>query len=517
MNYSRRTFLTTASAFSVGLGAGCASAFENALTSSDLVKRKNVLFLAIDDLRPTLGVDGDKLVKTPNIDRFAERGLVFERAYVQQAVCGASRASLLTGLRPDSTGIHDYFGRVSEYVPDAVTLNEQFTRSGYKSVAIGKVYHELGDNPEGWSERHYDTIEYQRGRRKQSASVDGYLSLVFSDSKPGVQGRLPMPYEAPDVGESAYPDGQNTIFAMQEMARFNQLGVPFFIGLGLRKPHLPFFAPKKYWDLYYRSDFELPASRTSPDGAPGYAKSNWEELRAYTGMPKGVDSMPDDEALSLIHGYHACISYMDANVGKVLNQLDELGLTDNTIVVFWGYHGWKLGELGAWSKHTYFEFDVIVPLIFAGPCVSAGRCSAFVEAVDIYPTLMEMAGLAAPKNLEGMSFVPLLEDPEQAWKPAAFSQYTRNGTEKGDLVGYSMKTEQFRYIVCVYKSDGQIVDGELYDHAVDPNETVNVIHQAQYQDDIIRLEAMRTHGWQGMQQDIASTQTQSTQNSFIQE
>jgi arylsulfatase A-like enzyme len=432
--------------------------------------KPNVLFIAVDDLRPELGCYGKTHIKSPNIDRLARSGVLFRRAYCQQAVCGATRASLLTGLRPDSTGIYGNTTHFRDRVPDVVPLPQHFKQHGYHVAGMGKIYH-LNDPP-SWSEpwKPFPGLVWLRPenvslieRKRAEARERGLTGKAL-----GRAARGPAT-ECADVADNAYPEGALADTAIETLRRLRDR--PFFLAVGFIRPHLPFNCPKKYWDLYRRDEIRLPRQQSPPKGAPKMALTNWGELRSYHEIPAN-GPVTDEQALDLIHGYYACTSYVDAQIGRVIEELGRLGLRENTIVILWGDHGWKLGDYGAWCKHTNFELDTHVPLILSDPTAEAnGRSSdALVEFVDIYPTLCEAAGLPLPDHLEGTSFAPLLADPQRPWKDAAFSQYPR-----GKIMGYSMRTDCYRLTQWLQREDPEeVVAVELYDHQSDPGETVNL-------------------------------------------
>ena len=332
----------------------------------------NVLFLVVDDLRVELGCYGETRAKTPHIDALASRGLLFERAYCQQAVCSPSRTSVLTGLRPDSTKVWDLETDFRNTVPDVVTLPQHFRQHGYHTQSIGKVFHKshMQDDAMSWS------IPSRRapGSNWINATSRELLgSLQKSADKHGLTGKpryyatLGPPTESADSEDDGYPDGRCTEMAIEALQRYSDTPeTPFFLAVGFIKPHLPFCAPTKYWDMYSREDLTLPANPLLPENCPKCAASSWGELRNYAGMPE-KGPVADHQARKLIHGYLACVSYIDTQIGKLLSELEELGMDGNTIVVLWSDHGWKLGEHGLWSKHTNFELDTRVPLIFSGP------------------------------------------------------------------------------------------------------------------------------------------------------
>lgn len=440
-------------------------------TTNAQPQRPNVLFIAVDDLRPEFGAYGKSYIHSPNLDRLAKLGVTFTHAYCQQAVCSPSRSSLLTGTRPDTTKVWDLVTHFRTAIPGVVTLPQHFKQNGYFVQGMGKLYHGGYDDPPSWSvpwSRPEVTVyalpenqtrqREDRARRRQEDRTGGYGPA----------------FESADVPDNTFHDGalaEMAIASLREMARKNQ---PFWLGVGFIKPHLPFVAPKKYWDLYDPAKIELAPNPFAPKYAPSYAVQPGGELRNYYGIPSGP--IPDDLARQLKHGYYAAISYMDAQLGKVLDELDRLKLRENTIIVLWGDHGWKLGEHGAWCKHSNVENDTNAPLLIAAPGMrSSGKKSAsLVEFVDVYPTLAELCGLKLPGHLEGTSLVPVLRDPAKSVKAAAFSQYPRNPQGK-QLMGYSMRTDRYRFTRWVYRSDPSKVDAvELYDHRTDPQENVNI-------------------------------------------
>jgi arylsulfatase A-like enzyme len=429
-------------------------------------ERPNVLFILVDDLRPELGAYGVERAVTPNIDRLASQGVLFERAYTQQAVCAPSRAVLLTGLRPDSTRIYDLNTPVRSVMPEHVTLPQHFRRHGYTTVALGKVYHHDDDDPQGWSVGPIEPEGEWRGRGHLSAeairAVEAYEAEHHDRS-----GRGPA-YEAPAVPDTAYEDGKIANRAIEQMRRLRDQ--PFFLAVGFKKPHLPFNAPRKYWDLYPPEQIRLPDNYFKPEGVTPYSLANFGELRNYTVIPK-QGPVSDEKARGLIRGYLAATSYVDAQIGRVLEELDRLGLAENTVAVLWGDHGFKLGEHAEWVKHTNFEIDTRVPLMVRSPGTTraGGRSRAFVETVDIYPTLSELAGLPAPAH-QGLSFAPLLWDPNRAWKRAAFSQYPRGG----GVMGRGIRTDRYHYIEWQRGPTREVVAREIYDHQVDPQENRNL-------------------------------------------
>jgi arylsulfatase A-like enzyme len=479
---------------------GLASAFVLAPLSSfaqESGKRPNVLFIAVDDLRPQLGCYGQSQIKSPNIDRLARRGMLFERAYCQQAICMASRASLLSGCRPDKGQIFKN-GPLFTHVPDALTLNQHFVNNGYEAVAMGKIYHHASDYARGWSRPWFQAKGEWKGR--------GYLSkesqalINDGEGEPSTSKRTGMgpAFESPDVPDNAYGDGIIAEHAIRELNRLKDK--PFFMAVGFTRPHLPFNAPRKYWDLYKKDDIRLSDNPLVPKGAPKETLTDWGELRGYVGMPKS-GPMPEDLARQLIHGYYASVSYVDAMIGKVLDEMERLGLADKTVVVLWGDHGWKLGDYGMWCKHTTFEIDTHVPMIISAPGMKArgARTSALTEFVDIYPTLAELCGLALPAHLEGASMVPLLSDPGLPWKRAAFSQYPSRG-----LMGYSVRSGRWRYTEWIDIKDGTIKERDLYNHENGPLAAANQVSEPALADTVKELSRLldKGQGWKAVKRDV---------------
>ena len=469
---------------------GCRPASDTDTATEE--KPPNVLFIAIDDLRPELGCYGKDYIHSPNIDRLAQQGLVFDRAYCQQAVCSPSRTSLMTGLRPDATGVYDLQTHFRETVPNVVTLSQHFVQQGYHAEFWGKIYHAALLDSVSWSVEGANQdrrVEPQWPQENWRAYVLERSNAIADQNEGGG-----LPYERAAVPDTAYPDGIVAARAIETLRKLRHGEQPFFLAVGFYKPHLPFNAPQKYWDLYDSTDITLSAFPTPPQGAPDVALTEWEELRAYASVPTegGVD-----EALArrLIHGYRACISYTDAQVGKLLDELDRLDLRKNTIVVLWGDHGWKLGDYGDWCKHTNFDIDTRVPLMVSAPGMDnpGQRTDALVEFVDIYPSLCELAGLPLPTHLQGTSFVPLLEDPAQAWKDVALSQFPR---QQEKLMGYSLRTDRYRYTRWQQRDNGQTVARELYAHQDNALVAENLAEQSEYANVVQELDSLLDIRWQ---------------------
>jgi iduronate 2-sulfatase len=435
--------------------------------------RPNVLLICVDDLKPALGCYGDKLASTPNIDRLASRGLLFRAAYCNQAVCAPSRNSLLTGLRPQSLGIYDLGTHFRTSVPDVVTLPQYFKQQGYRTEALGKIFH-VGhgnhEDPASWSVPHFksDVIFYALRASKSPQGLTREEAL-FSNQPAGGLTRGAA-FEAADVADDAYPDGAMATEAIKRLrAASEHSKEPFFIALGFVKPHLPFCAPKKYWDLHDPEKFKLREFRRAPEGAPKFAPQYGGELRQYRDVPE-QGALSDDLRRNLIHGYYSAASYMDAQLGRVLDTFEELGLEKNTIVVLWGDHGWHLGDHGMWCKHTNYEQAARIPLIVVAPGVqSGGETSALVETVDLYPTVTELAGLPARDNLDGKSLVAVLQSPKTDLRDHVIHVYPR-----GERLGRAVRTSRYRLVE--WKKPGASAETailELYDYEADPMELKN--------------------------------------------
>ena len=435
------------------------------LGSALAAEKPNVLLICVDDLKPLLGCYGDTKAITPNIDKLAARSTLFEKAYCNQAVCSPSRNALMTGLRPDTIGIYDLATNFRVAVPNAVTLPQAFIHAGYETTGLGKIYHVGHGNDNdaaSWTIPHMvpKATAYALPENKTPERIN-----PKSDRGPAI--------ESADVPDETYLDGQ---VALEAIARLKQLkanpGKPFFLAVGIAKPHLPFIAPKKYWDLYQRAEIPLAAFRKAPEGAPAFAPQYGGELRQYFGIPdKG--ELPDDLQRELIHGYYAATSYADAQIGKVLQALEDLKLADNTIVVLWGDHGWHLGDHSMWCKHTNYEEANRIPFLISAPGTAPGagkHSKAFAETVDLYPTLCELAGIPIPEKLDGVSLVNTLRDPKASTRDHVIHVYPR-----GEKIGRAIRTDRYRLVE--WKVPGAAADTailELYDYQKDPLETKNI-------------------------------------------
>ncbi len=490
--------------------------------SADKGSQPNILFIPVDDLRPELGAYGSEYVKTPNIDRLAEQGVTFMRAYCQQAVCNPSRASLLTGLRPDSIQVWDLKTNFRDNVPDVVTLPQFFKENGYTTIGLGKVFHNNDPDTISWTEvpeningfpfdpdavyLNDENLEIQRSK------IEGLKAA--GQSRIDQLGHWYVKANATEMAnaeDDAYYDGAQTTRAIEVLERLSTEDKPFFLSVGYYRPHLPFNAPKKYWDMYNRDEIPLAENQFVPEGVPAYLVHGEAELRGYadcSDLPLPGDSPWNlDRQREVKHGYYASVSYTDAQIGRLLDALDHLGLSENTIVVLWGDHGWKLGEHNGWGKQTTYEIDTRVPLIFSGAGVGTiGKSSrALTEFVDIYPTLCEMAGFPVPGYLQGTSLVPLIENPEIEWKSAVYSQfllgrYGRTTTIEGEQMGYAIRTDRYRYVewynwIGDRKEKGDFLRSELYDHNNDSQENKNLANHPDYKNLVDLLSKQLDEGW----------------------
>jgi iduronate 2-sulfatase len=452
------------------------------------------LFIAIDDLRPALGCYGDETAITPNIDRLAARGTVFNRAYCQLAVCAPSRLSLMTGRRPDTTKVWDLGTHFREALPDIVSLPQHFKNNGYHNCSIGKIYHGSGKpskDPPSWTVDPIFDANHDLGLRYATPENLAGKGLKRSAS------------ESADVPDETYIDGLICGKALEALDGYAKSGEPFFLAVGFKKPHLPFCAPGKYWDLYERKDIPAPSTTKHPKGAPELAVRSWKELEGYTDIP--ADGVLSQEKIQeLRHGYYACVSYIDAQVGRLLDQLDATDLADNTLICLWGDHGFHLGEQGLWTKANNYELSTRVPLIFSVPDQPnpGSTTDALVELVDVFPSLADACGLEVPGGVEGISLMPLLENPDLVLKSAAFSQYPRSRKgnrhrRHGDIMGYAVRTNHHRYVEWRDWGTGELEAHELYDHRSDPDETTNLASDPEHAEQIARLGKVLKAGWKG--------------------
>ncbi len=489
-------------------------------------ERPNILFVAIDDLRPELGCYGSPIAVTPTMDSLAAGGLMFNRAYCQQAICRPSRASLMTGLRPETTGLFHNYVSLRELQPEILTLPQHFIANGYQAAYSGKVFHH-GDTDEAfsWNVKATKTnlkkplayalpenIKLRKENRKRMTKKYGEAARYGLGSGPA--------YEQADVADEVYVDGYNTQTAIATLKEMVKDDRPFFLAMGYKLPHLNWVAPKKYWDLYQRDQIPLAQQTTAPEGGAAMGLHASFELRTRAGIPK-TGPINDELARTLKHAYLASVSYVDAQLGLLIDALNQTGLRDNTIIVIWSDHGWHLGDMGVWGKATNYEIGTRVPLIVWTPDMKLQRhqSDALVELIDIFPTLCELTGVESPKHLEGRSFAPLLKDPGQPWKSEVFSQYPNPALREwaanplsvgmretffgpllkeveqkivdqmgdkwdrelfeNDVMGYAIRTDRYRLVQWQNhkKKESEPIFVELYDLNTDPSETFNIAQE----------------------------------------
>jgi arylsulfatase A-like enzyme len=437
--------------------------------------KPNILFIVADDLRPDLGCYGHSGVHSPNLDRLATRGLLFERAYCQVALCNPSRTSLLTGLRPDTTQIYGNAGHFRDRRPDAVTMPQHFKSHGYTTQALGKIFHPGCEDEPSWSAPTWQPTAPRYGPEGRAIAAERAAKARQSGKRVRKQDELGPPWEAADAADEQLTDGETATQAIRAMAALQDR--PFFLAVGFLVPHLPFVAPKKYWDRYPRESIRLATNPLLPRDLPECAIHHWSELRAFVGMP-AAGPLDDQQAREAIRGYRAATSFLDAQVGRVLDELDRLALRDKTIVVFLGDHGWQLGEHAHWCKHTNFDIALRAPLIISAPGANAAgrKTAAIVEFVDLYSTLAELCGLPQPTAVDGLSFAPLFHAPREAWKRAAFSQYQRNVPNLGLAMGRSVRTNRYRFTEWTVP-EKDFVARELYYHQIDADENSNLANR----------------------------------------
>lgn len=482
----------------------------------------NILFIPVDDLRPEFGAYGDNTILTPNMDRLARQGVTFMRAYCQQAVCNPSRASLLTGLRPDSIQVWDLRTDFRDNVPDVLTLPQFFKQQGYTAIGLGKTFHNNDPDTISWTvipenidgfpfdpdAVYANEVNLEIQQMKIQALKDQGRSRIDQVGHWYVKANAT---ENADVDDDAYYDGAQTTRAIEILQELKADNKPFFLSVGYYRPHLPFNAPKKYWDMYQRDEIPLAVNQFVPEGSPAYLVHGEAELRGYSDCQDlplpNEEPWDEDRQREIKHGYFASVSYTDAQIGRLLDELDRLELTENTIIVLWGDHGWKLGEHNGWCKQTTYEIDTRVPLIFSGYGVDAkGKTSAaLTEFVDIYPTLCELARFPVPEHLQGSSLLPLLEDPDREWKSAAFSQFLlgrfgRTTTVEGEQMGYAIRTDRYRYVEWyVWDAEenmpGKLLLKELFDHQIDPLENKNIAEDPGSVNIVEALSQQLKKGW----------------------
>ncbi|RUA06889.1 MAG: sulfatase [Flavobacteriia bacterium] len=475
-------------------------------------QKTNVVFIIVDDLKPLINSWGEKEIKTPNLDSFVKESVAFTNAQAQQAVCAPSRVSFMTGMRPDYTQILDLKTHMRDKVPNSLTMPEYFKQNGYITAGLGKVLHGAkNDDPQSWSIPfiHDDQLPYSKltgppaDFQYQNKSTHRMYNELLKQKKQGEKfnirrklnelGARPA-VESEDVPDDALPDGAIAKRSIELLKDFQNKKQPFFLTIGFKKPHLPFVAPKKYWDLYKREDIKLAPYQKHAVGAPGYAYHKFGELKNYSDIKMNLDSqgrvIPKKQK-ELIHGYYAAVSYVDAQIGKVLKYLKDSGLEKNTIIVLIGDHGWHLGDHGLWCKQTNYEQATRTPLIIKAPGMKTNVINTHpAELIDIFPTLCEFTGLKTPEKLQGISLIPILNGSVKKVQDVALSQYPRNGK-----MGYSLRNDRYRYIEWHngdYKKSKDYIKGkidavEFYDYKKDPLETKNLAQDPAYAEIIKKM------------------------------
>lgn len=494
----------------------------NAQTPSE---RPNILLLSIDDLRPDLGCYGNKEIKTPNIDALAEKAMTILNTHCQSAVCAPSRASTMLGYRPDSTRVWYLGDEFRKIDPDAVTMPQYFHKTGYYTVNIGKIFHNFMPDSISWDEpdlrpypyntephlyRDGETYWYtEESKAIQEATRNKLLEKVNSPRELYADGWNRGPaLEFADLPDSVYYDDKQTTLALETIKRIKSKKRPFFMGLGYYRPHLPFVVPKKYWDLYPEGSVSPPPNPKLPENAPVMASSSNYELRFYhnpheIGRPEDPP-LPQQYVDSLRRGYYASVSFIDAQVGRLIEGLKQMGIYENTIIVLWGDHGWKLGDHNGWGKQTNFRIDTHTPLIIKAANQKQGKkIKALTELVDIFPTVCDLAGVEKAAYFQGTSLTPLFENPDRPWKEAVFSQFrrtVRSSKDGHEYMGYSMQTQRYHYVEWYRwdnktKTRGEYAARELYDHQVDFDETKNIVQHPENAELVKGLSKKLEKGW----------------------
>jgi len=419
-------------------------------------KKKNILFIMVDDLRPELNIYGENKISSPHIDALAKSGVVFNRAYSNVPVCGASRASLLTGIRPTSKRFLRYNASIKKEAPNELNLVKHLKNEGYTTISNNKITH-LKYDIEEWDEEWYPSSKKWRNY------ITEENILLESNGKHGYA------YESPDVDDDAYNDGETANKSIQDLKNLKATGKPFFLAVGFVKPHLPFNAPKKYWDLYDFNKIELPKNNQFQANVPSRARHLWGELRYYKDIPK-KGQVANEMAKKLIHGYYASVSYVDAQVGKLIKGLDDLGMRENTTIILVGDHGWSLMEHGLWVKHSNFEVALQVPLIISDSDIQKNKkTNSIAELVDLYPSICDLANISKPAHLEGNSLTNALKNPSKVFKNKAYARYQKGETLIADNFFY---TE--------WQINDKTIAKMLYDHNTDPDENRNLAIEDRY-------------------------------------
>ena len=443
------------------------------------VEKPNILFVIIDDLRPLISCQGDPVAVTPNLDKLAADGIVFERAYAQYPICGPSRGSFMSGMRPDTTGLMGNNTPFHEAVPNALTVNKYLMQQGYTVFGAGKIYHNsVGQD---WTEPYCKTEWLDHVKPENKARAD----VFFTKSSKG----LPPSIEAEDVPDDAYCDGQAASASEKWIAQAAKTDTPFAMFTGFRHPHLPWCAPKKYWDLYERSTMPIADNRYFPKGAPKIALKQYGELFGYSDIPNGKP-LTDELIRQCMHGYYACVSYADAQLGRLMNALKKAGVYEETLIVLCGDNGYQHGNNGVWTKGVCWETTNHVPLLMKVPGLGkqGQRSRALVELLDIYPTLCAATGLKTPKHCEGKSLLPLLQNPNRDWSEFSCSQF-----RKGKVIARSIRTDRYRFTL--WEKPDELVGTELYDYGNDPQGNENLAGKAECRRLVEKMTNLHRQNW----------------------
>jgi len=482
------------------------------------VKKPNILFIAVDDLRPELGIYGNKIIKSPNIDALGNDGVVFEKAFVQQAVCNPSRASVMTGLRPDYTKVWDLWTNFRDSIPDVVTLPQHLAKYGYVTTAIGKIYHNIFPDSLSWTEPKiflkqfpFDPDAYYVSEENLEIQKQRIQDRIDDNKKPK-KDRFGHYYvkanatEIIDGPDSLYYDGAQNIKALDKIEGLAKGDKPFFFGIGYYRPHLPYNAPKKYWDLYHADSIPSASNPYIPSNIPAFSVNTNLEIRGYANYkdtPSPLEGSLDEErSKHLKHGYYASVSYVDKLIGDLIKKLKELNIYDNTIIVLWGDHGYKLGEHNAWAKFTNYKIDTHAPLIIKSHKMAHNghKVNAFAEFVDIYPTLCDLTDTPLPDHLQGSSQLPLIDKSSLKGKEEVYSQFLKESywavPEGNEQMGYSILTSDHHYIYWMNWKTKEFTSDELYDLKNDPEENNNVSNNPENMEVISVLkDKLLNEGW----------------------
>jgi iduronate 2-sulfatase len=449
--------------------------------------------------------------------------MTFRNTYCQAAVCAPSRASLMSGLRPDSTRVWHLGDKFRKIHPNMVTMPQHFKKHDYHTVCIGKIFHNYMPDSVSWDEPDLRPAQYLKPewlkRDGETFYVNAETQRLQKIKRDKLVAKRPNYYadgwnngpawEMEDVHDTMYFDGAQTELAKRTLTRLSKADEPFYLALGYFRPHLPFAVPKKYWDMYDRDSIPLASNPFVPEKSPVMTMNSMYELRGYNGFSKlkhpTENVMNEDTARILKHGYYASVSYIDELFGQVIQHLKDLGIYDNTIIIMWGDHGWKLGEHNGWCKQTNYNIDIHVPMIINSPnqANKGQQTYEITELIDMFPSLCELAGIEAPEYLQGTSFVPLIANPEREWKKAAFSQFHRRPKVTPDgkrYMGYSIRTKSYHYVEWYYWDNikgerGEFVVDELYDIKNDPDENVNVSSKAENATAVEQLSKHLARGW----------------------